>query len=104
MTLTAETSTTSKLALVAKGLSDDGGQEVATFGKALFADVDATELNAYSEQDLMKFAAVAFDAFRQRKPHEIKIVHTPFPFATGQILVVDIVNDDMPFLLDSVLG
>jgi glutamate dehydrogenase len=80
-----------------------GAADAALVG-ALFAEVAPEDLAAYTAAELAGFAAAARDWLAERSPRtpKIRIVTPDDPAAT--VSVVEIVNDDMPFLLDSVLG
>jgi glutamate dehydrogenase len=103
MTLAAGTG--SKLAALVRSLSDQPADALASrFAQLLFQEVDTAELDAYGTGDLASLAAVAFESFRHRTPGAPKAVLRDCSFKNGSFLVIDIVNDDMPFLLDSVIG
>lgn len=76
----------------------------ARFAKHLFNEVDSAEFDHYGTSDLVAFAGDAFESFRQRMPHEPKIVLRQRFAGETELTALDIVNDDTPFLLDSVLG
>jgi glutamate dehydrogenase len=103
MTLAAGTG--SKLAAIVRSLSDQPADTLAArFAQLLFQEADTAELDAYDTADLASLAAAAFESFRHRMPGKPKAVLRDCTFKNGSFLVVDIVNDDMPFLLDSVIG
>ncbi len=105
MALTAETSSGGKLSAVVHSLSRQAGDGLAArFAKHLFNEVDEAEFEAYGASDLLAFARDGFESFRQRNAGEPKIVLRRQVAGGIEFLVADIVNDDMPFLLDSVLG
>jgi glutamate dehydrogenase len=105
MSLSAETAGASKLAKIVQHLSARAGNDLAArFAKQLFDEVDTAEFEAYGTDDLVAFAADAFESFRNRQPGRPKVVLRLRTAEKAAFLVVDIVNDDMPFLLDSVLG
>ena len=105
MALSAETSSVSKLSAIIQSLSRQTGDGLAArFAKHLFNEVDTAEFETYGTSDLVALAAGAFESFRQRQPGRPKIVLRERFAGETELLAVDIVNDDMPFLLDSVLG
>ena len=105
MALSAETSSVSKLSAIVQSLSRQTGDGLAArFAKQLFNEVDTAEFETYGTSDLVAFASDAFESFRQRQPGEPKIVLRQRFAGETELLAVDIVNDDMPFLLNSVLG
>ena len=75
----------------------------ADFLAELFGLAVPEDLECYSREEL---AAVAMNSWRflaQRTPGWPKVRLSPAP-VTPRVWVLDIVNDDMPFLLDSVVG
>ncbi len=74
----------------------------ATFVDALFGRASPEDLAAYERDSLIGFARDAWAALAIRRPDAPKI---RYDSPAGQrVSVLEIVNDDMPFLLDSVLG
>ncbi|HXW21803.1 MAG TPA: hypothetical protein VEK14_02745, partial [Rhodomicrobium sp.] len=105
MALTAETSSVSKLSEIMQSLPQQSGDGLAArFTKHLFNEVDAAEVETYRTSDLVALASDAFESLRQRQPGRAKIVLRQCFAGETELLTVDIVNDDMPFLLDSVLA
>ncbi len=106
MALLAETlSGGGKLAAIVQALPGEGGDGIAAaFAKELFSGVDAAEFDPYGARDLANVAAAAFEIFRKRRAGETKIAVGGLFAGKTEFLAIDIVNDDMPFLLDSVLG
>src|SRR5215472_10054156 len=103
MTLAAGTG--SKLAAIVRSLSGRPADMLAgRFAQLLFQEADTAELEAYDTTGLASLAAEGFESFRHRAPGTPKTVLRDRSFKNGSFLVVDIVNDDMPFLLDSVIG
>ena len=101
MALMAETSNMTRLSAIIQSLSRQTGDGLAArFAKQLFHEVDAAEFEIYQTTDLVAFAADAFESFRQRQPGEPKIALRQRSIGETELLVVDIVNDDMPFLLE----
>ncbi len=105
MTLPAATAEASKLAAIVARFSEDAGQNYAArFAKQLFHEADTAELETYETADLADLAAEAFSIFRQRLPGELKVRLRERRVRKSEFIVADIVNDDMPFLLDSVIA
>jgi glutamate dehydrogenase len=105
MTVSAQTARPSKLAATIAVLSAGGERTIApTFAERLFSDVDEGLLEAFRAEDLAAFARAAFESFALRQPGEAKVVLKSLSVGPAEFLVVDIIHDDMPFLLDSVLG
>ena len=84
------------LALREPGVPEDFLEDF--FGQALPED-----LERYRPQELAAIADDCWAFFAQRTPGLPKLRLVPADMAPG-ISVLDIVNDDMPFLLDSVVG
>ncbi len=105
MTLAAGTFEGSKLAAMLQSLSGRvPGELAARFAEELFSQVDAGELDAYDPASLALLAAGAFESFRIRPAGEPKVVLRDRTLKGTDYLVIDIVNDDMPFLLNSAVG
>ena len=79
----------------------------AFIGK-LFSSVAAEDLATYEAKELAELAEAAWGFLQERPVGQPKVRIENRPSAAGgglaQITVIEIVNDDMPFLLDSVLG
>jgi glutamate dehydrogenase len=79
-----------------------------TFLAHLFGGAVAEDLLRYTAAELAAFAASTWDFAGTRKPGAPKIRFERLQDATGersrQVSVVEILNDDMPFLVDSVMG
>jgi glutamate dehydrogenase len=83
---------------------ETGNPLAAVFGDALFRDVDQTEVKSYGESERLAFARRAFDTFAMRPDSQPVIATSIRQAKNATFLAVDIVNDDMPFLVDSVLA
>ncbi|MGH6665967.1 MAG: NAD-glutamate dehydrogenase domain-containing protein, partial [Pseudolabrys sp.] len=79
-----------------------------TFVAQLYARAAADDVLAYAPADLAALAERAFDFLSERQPGAPKIrCETVALKESGErksVMVVEIVNDDMPFLVDSVMG
>lgn len=92
-------------ALAAQG----AGKLPRGFVAALFARAAAEDIAAYTPEEL---AALAIESYRllHVRPRESARIGIGNPAvagpkqAAGSVTVIEIANDDMPFLLDSVLG
>ena len=80
----------------------------ATFVAQLYARVVADDVLCYAAGDLAELAERAFDFLKERQPGAPKIrCETVALKELGErksVTVIEIVNDDMPFLVDSVMG
>src|SRR5262245_22349545 len=78
-----------------------------TFVEALFSHAVPEDVVRYDAREIAALAQSAWGFFAERKRGEPKIRFDPPATAAGdhlrQITVLEIVNDDMPFLVDSVL-
>src|SRR5271165_5079174 len=100
MAWTAGTAVENKLALIIRQLSKGRAEDLAArFARRLFDEVDAAEIEDYETGDLVALAADAFESFRTREPGRPKIVLRRRAIKNTEFLCIDIVNDDMPFLL-----
>ncbi len=86
-------------------LLDDGP---AAFVSLLFAHTAPEDLLAYDAKELAQLAGEAWAFLAERKPGEAKLRFvTPAPATDGRLKsvgVIEVVNDDMPFLVDSLMG
>ena len=80
----------------------------ATFLGELYAHAVAEDLLRYGVGDLVRLAERAFDFMAERAPGAPKIRCETVALADSgsrkAVTVIEIINDDMPFLLDSVMG
>lgn len=78
------------------------------FASLLFTRAMAEDILRYTAQDLAALAARAEEFLIQRTPGAAKIRFETVPLAAGDgrksLGVIEILNDDMPFLVDSVLA
>jgi glutamate dehydrogenase len=84
------------------------GRELQAFAALLYGQADADGLIELGAKDLARLAAAAFEfiAEKPRATHKIR-VRTETAGSNGTqtaLTVLEILNDDMPFLLDSVMG
>ncbi|MQT13019.1 NAD-glutamate dehydrogenase [Segnochrobactrum spirostomi] len=88
--------------------ADDAAR--AAFAEAMFSRASAEDLGTYSPVQIRRLADEAFDAFAAREPgrHRIRLADHSFRLEGSHesraITVVEVLNDDMPFLFDSVMG
>src|ERR1700722_17364037 len=75
----------------------------ATFLAELLGSAVPEDLQRYGPEELAAIAERSWALFAERKAGAPKISFEPAP-STRTMAVLDIVNDDMPFLLDSVVG
>jgi len=78
-----------------------------SFAVQLYARVAPEDLLPYEPRELAEFAAGAWAFLQQRKPGAPKIRIVSPPASAGvlkHMSILEIVNDDMPFLVDSVMG
>ena len=80
----------------------------AGFIEQLYGRVVPEDVARYEPDDLATLAARAYDFMAERKPgapkircETIKLEHSA---DSNSVTVVEIINDDMPFLVDSVMG
>jgi glutamate dehydrogenase len=78
------------------------------FVAQLFGRVVPEDVICYAPADLAGLAERAYDFLSERKPGEPKIRCETLPLKESgerkSVTVIEIVNDDMPFLVDSVMG
>ncbi|MGH7248643.1 MAG: NAD-glutamate dehydrogenase, partial [Pseudomonadota bacterium] len=83
------------------GLREPGIPE--NFLARLFGLALPKDLTRFGPEELATIAAQSWAVFAQRSPGALQLRLAPAASPRG-VSVLDIVNDDMPFLLDSVLG
>jgi glutamate dehydrogenase len=86
-------------AVLAKRRSDIPGAFLAE----LLGSAVPDDLQRYGPDELAAIAERSWSLFTERKAGAPKISFEPAP-VTRTVAVLDIINDDMPFLLDSVVG
>ncbi|MFD2249611.1 glutamate dehydrogenase [Pseudochelatococcus lubricantis] len=97
------------IARVEGGLSEEGASAPGWFVEALLGQVAAEDLTVYPETFLAALVEEAFGHLTQRRLRgqpSIRLTDHETETTTGarQITVVEIVNDNRPFLLDSTLA
>ncbi len=89
-------------------LSERRGDIPATFVERLYGHAVPEDVLRYAAADLADLAEQAFDFLVERTPGAPKIRCDTLTLQAGGVhktlTVVEIVNDDMPFLVDSVMG
>ena len=74
----------------------------------LFAQVEQEDLGAYTAQDMAAIAQSSWAFLQERQVGASKIRILPWQVkrgaATANVSILEILNDDMPFLVDSVLS
>ncbi|MGD0418596.1 MAG: NAD-glutamate dehydrogenase [Xanthobacteraceae bacterium] len=73
------------------------------FLPALYGHIAPEDIEHYRSEELAAIAEQAWSFLLERKPGAPKISFTPARLTPG-VTVLDILNEDMPFLVDSVLG
>ncbi len=73
------------------------------FFAALYGRAPPDDLERYRPEELAAIGEEAWTFLAERKPGAAKIAFTPAHLTPG-VTVLDVLNDDMPFLVDSVLG
>ena len=73
------------------------------FFAALYGRAPPDDLERYRPEELAAIGEEAWTFLAERKPGAAKIAFTPARLTPG-VTVLDVLNDDMPFLVDSVLG
>ncbi len=76
------------------------------FARRLFAHAAAEDITVHSEADVRRLAELAYAALDRRaaRTPRIAIAHPTGSPALDAITVIDVVNDDRPFLVDSVMA
>ena len=85
-------------------LSARRGDVPEGFAGLLYGGASVEDLLHYDAKELAAFAESAWDLLQQRVPGRPLVRLSRRVAGGGALSVLEIVNDDMPFLLDSVLG
>ncbi|MFD1697679.1 NAD-glutamate dehydrogenase [Roseibium aestuarii] len=94
-------------ALVAR-LSGES-EDLASFAREFYLRGAGEDLVAYSEDELIAFARTAYEDFQihDKGTHRVTVANPSFKakgHKAGEVTVIEIVNDNMPFLVDSVMA
>ena len=84
----------------------NGSSEMAKFTEVLFQGADQQTLAAVSDGELASLVREVFSFHEYRRPeqHDVRVRPLMVEGAAPARSVIEIVNDDMPFLVDSVVG
>src|SRR4051812_13542871 len=97
-----------QLVEAASGLLSARADIPKSFLAQLFGGAVAEDLLRYTPEELAAFAATTWSFAGTRRPGAPKIRFERMPEAKGdrsrRVSVIEILNDDMPFLVDSVMG
>src|ERR1041384_813241 len=85
------------------------GDVPESFAPVMFAGVPAEDLVRYEARELAELAEAAWQFLQQRKPGAPKIRFESRPGPMGaerirSVSIIEMINNDMPFLLDSVMA
>jgi glutamate dehydrogenase len=82
------------------------GDAPASFSEALFDWAAPEDLAFLAPDAIAKLIAEAWEHLKARQPgtHHVRVYNPQLPVGAPEITVIEIVNDDMAFLLDSVTG
>src|SRR6185312_16357716 len=85
-------------------LHDSDPAVPSNFASRLFARVGAEDLVLYSAADLARLAGRAWQLLSERPAGAAKVRVETLALDGKAVTVIEAINDDMPFLLDSVMG
>ncbi|MGE3875172.1 MAG: NAD-glutamate dehydrogenase, partial [Parvibaculaceae bacterium] len=80
------------------------GEREKTLTRQLLEKAPAEDLQGYSAADLHELVSGRLAFLNERRPGRTKIAVTNPQAPFGDVTLVDIINDDMPFLVDSTIG
>jgi glutamate dehydrogenase len=101
MAMAADDGLTQLVASTSQNAHSDGEK---SFIRLLFHAALAEDLVPYAPADLAALAAGRLAFLRERHPGRAKVSVTNPPGAFAGVTLIDIANDDMPFLVDSTLA
>ncbi len=100
----AEEDATQSLIGAAAGLLAGSRPDIPrSFLADLYGQALADDLQHYAADELARIAEQSWSFLQERKPGAAKIGFARASFSHGEA-ILEVVNDDMPFLVDSVLG
>ena len=93
-------------ALIASAVATVNDAEMAHFTRQLFAHASGEDLARYGAADLLRLGAEAFARHAARTPGvaEVRLIQPGGSPDLDAITIVEILNDDMPFLVDSAMA
>src|SRR5688572_17991051 len=80
------------------------GEREKTLTRQLLEKAPAEDLAGYSADDLHELVSGRLNFLTERKPGRTKIAVSNPQAPFGDVTLIDIINDDMPFLVDSTIG
>ncbi|NRA85043.1 MAG: NAD-glutamate dehydrogenase, partial [Gammaproteobacteria bacterium] len=93
-------------AMINEKVSDEQSELVASFAKVLYGDISESDIATRSDSDLYGAALSLWGALNERKPYEQVVkVFNPVLSRHGwqpTRTIIEIVHQDMPFLVDSI--
>ncbi|MEM7424743.1 MAG: NAD-glutamate dehydrogenase [Pseudomonadota bacterium] len=90
---------------ISRKLGSKASAQLKAFVHCLYGDAHLDDLKAYSTEALAEAAKDSIDFFKAHRPGRAGVrVRNSDHSGLASVTLVEITNDDMPFLLDSVLG
>jgi glutamate dehydrogenase len=80
------------------------GEREKLLTRQLLEKAPPEDLQGYSAADLHELVSGRLSFLNERKPGRSKVAVTNPEAPFGDVTIIDIVNDDMPFLVDSTIG
>lgn len=71
------------------------------FAKNFYSEMSSRDFKNYSTEEMLELAKSSYDFFQVKKPHEFKIQINNSHKNKDNYTILEVVNDDMPFLVDS---
>ena len=91
-------------ALIESTRSKSKGDQAKSLARLLFDKAPPEDLAGYTPDDLAELVRGRLAFLAERKPGRSKIAVTNPDGAFGDVTFIDILNDDMPFLVDSTIA
>ena len=109
MALAADSEHATHVKRVAEIIRKSGSSEqaLADFAEILLLEADESELASLTYEDLAELAAAGYEFASHRRAGQAKVRAISAKGKDGSgaaITVIQLINDDMPFLVDSVMG
>ena len=95
-----------RVAAILAGLGGEEAGDVALLAARMFEDAVPEDLRAYSDAELGGLARSALGFLEQRTPgrSKVRVAQPQDHIGRGAVTIIEMVNDDMPFIVDSSLA
>lgn len=90
---------------ISRKLGSNASAQLKTLTRCLYGNAHLDDLKAYSPDALAEIARQSLEFYKSHKPGRAAVrISNPVAKGLSGVSIIEITNDDMPFILDSVLG